>query len=312
MSDDQGLAFIVEDDEAGRADHILGQRYPDATRKRLAALFAEGAVRVDGKKAKKGAMVRAGQKMALARLPSAGSDLQAQPEALELALVHQDSELLIVIKPAGMPTHPLRAGELGTLANRLVARYPECQSIGDDPREAGLAHRLDIHTSGLLLAARSQETWLALRRAFAEGKVTKHYLAAVHDRPVSVECEEPLLQHGKRVRIDYAGLDAHTTWSEVDRNDNFALLRCNAHSGRMHQVRAHLAHCGSPIVGDTLYGGTAQEGYQGHFLHAAELSLHHPVTGALLEFEAPLPEIRARQLTSLGLQLKSSAPAPLR
>lgn len=306
MSDQEGLVILVGQDEAGRADHIVRLRFPEASRKRLAALFTEGGVRVDGKKAKKGSIVSAGQTITLARSPDSAADMQALPEALEVAVLHEDADLVVLVKAAGMPTHPLRARELGTLANRLVARYPECQEVGDDPREAGLAHRLDIHTSGLLVAARNQETWTQLRRAFAEGNVSKRYLAAVHDRPFGTECEEPLLQQGKRVQIDYAGLEAHTTWAEVDRNENYSLLRCEAHSGRMHQVRAHLAHCGSPIVGDSLYGGQDQDGFDGHFLHASELSFVHPTSGDQLSFEAPLPDERAKQLSQLGLSLTPS------
>ena len=301
MSGEEPLVIVVQADEAGRADHIVGLRFPNASRKRLAALFAEGQVRVDGKRAKKGHVVRAGQIITLGRSPDSSDDLQPLPEDAELVVVHQDRELLVIAKPAGMPTHPLRAKELGTLANRLVARYPECQGIGDDPREAGLAHRLDIHTSGLLVAARNHETWLALRRIFADGAVDKSYLAVVHERPIGVECEEPLLQQGKRVHVDYAGLEAHTSWIELDRNDQFALLSCQARTGRMHQVRAHLAHCGSPIVGDTLYGGVQLEGISGHFLHAAELSLVHPTTGATLALQTPLPPDRARWLAAQGL-----------
>jgi 23S rRNA pseudouridine1911/1915/1917 synthase len=302
MSDDS-LVIVVEADEAGRADHIVGLRFPDASRKRLASLFAEGLVRVDGKKAKKGHVVRAGQTIRLERAPDSAQDMHPLPTEGALVVVHEDSDLLVLSKPAGMPTHPLRAGEVGTLANLLVHVYPECVGVGEDPREAGLAHRLDIDTSGLLIAARNAETWDKLRRAFAEGAVKKSYLAVVHDRPIGVECEEPLLQQGKRVQVDYAGLDAHTSWTEIERNQSFALLRCQAHTGRMHQVRAHLAHCGSSIVGDTLYGGEVQEGFAGHFLHAAELSLAHPRTGEPLSLQAPLPEDRALWLQGQGLSL---------
>ncbi len=303
MSDGSPLLIVVEEGEAGRADHILGQHFPDASRKRLAALFLEGSVRVDGKKAKKGQVVGVGQRITLARSPETQEDLLAQAEDLELAVVYEDDDIVVLVKDAGMPTHPLKAGELGTLANRLVARFPECQSVGDDPREAGLAHRLDTHTSGLLVAGRSNEAWRELRRSFSEGRVQKVYVAAVQDRPFGVECEEPILQQGKRVTIDYAGLDAHTSWSELDRNEHHALLRCQAHTGRMHQVRAHLAHCGSPIVGDTLYGGQEQEGFPGHFLHASELNFPHPTSGEALHFEAALPAALESRLKALGLSL---------
>lgn len=306
MSDDS-LIFVVEEDEAGRADHVVGLRFPDASRKRLAALFAEGLVRVDGKKAKKGHVVRAGQTVRLDRSPESEEERKPLPEEGELEVVHEDSDLVVLAKAAGMPTHPLKAGELGTLANLLVHRYPECLQVGDDPREAGMAHRLDIDTSGLIIAARNPETWSSLRHTFASGGIEKSYLAVVHDRPFGTECEEPLLQQGKRVQIDYAGLDAHTSWSEIERNESFALLRCQAHTGRMHQVRAHLAHCGSAIVGDTLYGGQTQEGFAGHFLHAAELSFAHPLSGETLTLRAPLPADRSQWLEAQGLHIPEPA-----
>lgn len=297
----ESLQFVVAAGEAARVDQVVGARFPDASRKRLAALFADGHVRVDGKKVKKGQLIREGQRVELARAPLDDESFRVMPQAGPLDILYQDEHLLVVNKSAGIPSHPLLAGELDTVANSVVAEFPECALVGQDPREAGLAHRLDKHTSGLLLVARDQDTWQRLREDFAEGKIEKTYLAAVQARPIGRECEEPLLQHSKKVVIDYAGLEAHTSWQELARSDEFTLLRCHAHTGRMHQVRAHLAHCNSPIAGDTLYGGDAQEGLGGYFLHAATIAFSHPHSGQRLELQAELPADRAAWLRARAL-----------
>ena len=311
MSESESTTFsnplVFDAEYAGRVDKVVGEQFPDASRKRLAQLFADRQVRVDGKKVKKGHLVRPGQRIALDKAPVSDDELRAVPEDAPLHVLYEDEHLVAVVKAPGLPTYPLLAGETGTLANALVARYPECAAIGNDPREAGFAHRLDADTSGLLIAARTQECWLALRDAFADGKIQKTYLAVVEGRPIGVECEEALLQDGKRVRIDYAGLEAYTTWEELMRTDAFTLLSCQAHTGRMHQVRAHLAHCGSPIAGDTLYEGTEQEGLAGHFLHGSELHLVHPIIGKPMSLSAPLPEERALWLKAHGLKVPATA-----
>ncbi|MBL4635172.1 MAG: RluA family pseudouridine synthase [Kofleriaceae bacterium] len=295
--------FLVGPGEDGRVDLVVANQYPDASRKRIAKLFSDGAVRVDGKRVKKGAWVEEGQQIKLKSAPAENEDFRVVPESGDLEQIYKDEHIVVLNKPANMASYPLVAGELGTLANVLVSHFPECIGVGDDPREAGLAHRLDRNTSGLLIAARTAESWSALRAQFSAGKVEKHYLAVVHRRPVSQECEEPLLQRGKRVVIDYAGLEAHTSWTELARADDFTLLRCQAHTGRMHQIRAHLAACDSPIAGDTLYKGSEQEGLAGHFLHAEKISFVHPVSGEKLSFEAPLPDVRIAWLAKQGLAL---------
>ncbi len=293
--------LVFDAASAGRVDKLVGEQFPDASRKRLAQLFAERLVRVDGKKVKKGHQVRQGQRIALDRPPVSDEDLRAVPAEGALHVVYEDEHLVALVKPPGMPTYPLRAGEVGTLANLVVSKYPECARIGKDPREAGFAHRLDADTSGLLIAARTSDAWTALRAAFASGNIQKTYLAVVEGRPIGSECEVELLQDGKRVRVDYAGLEAYTTWEELVRTDAFTLLSCQAHTGRMHQVRAHLSHCGSPIAGDLLYEGTVQEGLSGHFLHGSELHLSHPVTNEPLSLKAPLPKERAAWLAKHDL-----------
>jgi 23S rRNA pseudouridine1911/1915/1917 synthase len=204
-----------------------------------------------------------------------------------------------------MPTHPLRPGERGTLANALVARFPECARVSDDPREGGVTHRLDRDTSGLVLAARTRAAWLALRHAFAGGAVVKEYLALVAGDPRERGVvDAPLIHVGKRVRVargrDLDAQRASTAYEVLARGPGVALVRATSSSGRMHQVRVHLLHAGHPIVGDALYDGPpAATGTHGHFLHASAVTFPHPLDGAPTTLRAPLPPDRAAALRTL-------------
>jgi 23S rRNA pseudouridine1911/1915/1917 synthase len=293
------VKVTVEPGEEGRVDKALARHFPDAGRRQLAALFEAGEVRVAGKRAKKGDRVVAGDVIELARTPVSGDALRPLPDpALVLDVLVERPDLVAVAKPAGVPSQPLRAGELGTIANALAARFPECAAIGPkaDPRDGGLVHRLDIGTSGVLVAARTEDAYRALREAFGSGAVAKEYLAIVDARPVSRECDAPLAQRGDHVAVDHTdGLPAHTAFVVERATAEHALVRCTASTGRMHQVRAHLAHVGSPITGDVRYGGKPLPGHDGFFLHAAKLVLRD------LAIEAPVPARFAAALAACGL-----------
>ncbi len=265
-------------------------------------------MRVDGKRAAKGTRVHAGAVVQVAHAPPRDEDKRpiAEPDA-PLSILHVDDELVAVDKPAGVATHPLRAGERGTLANALVARFPECALVADDAREGGVAHRLDVETSGVVLAARTPAAWQSLRHAFADGAVAKEYLALVAGVPPARGSVDAALVHaGKRVRVardsDLDRLPAHTDYELVARSRDgaFALVRARSSTGRMHQIRVHLAQLGHPLVGDALYGGPpAAAGTRGHFLHAAAVRFPHPTTGAPTRIEAPLPPDRAAALAAV-------------
>lgn len=288
--------------DAGRVDKALARHFPGASRRQLAELFDIGAVRIGTGKAKKGDRVAEGDVIELARPPMSGDDLRPLPDfAIALDIVLERAELVVIAKPAGIPSQPLRAGELGTVANAIVARFPECRAIGNDRtlRDGGLVHRLDIGTSGALIAARTADAYAALRAAFRTGQVHKTYLAIVDGRPVARECDAPLAQRGDHVVVDYAhGLAAQTAFVIERSSATHSLVRCSAHSGRMHQVRAHLAHVGSPIAGDTRYGGKPIADHPGFFLHAAALVT---TVGEGLNVEVPTPDRFARALAAVGL-----------
>lgn len=316
------MKITVAPEDAGRIDKALVRHFPGAGRRQLAELFDSGAVRVRGAKAKKGDRVTAGDVIELTRQPASGDDLRPQSDpsiALtdlgsadvrspasttqnRIDILLERADLIAVAKPAGIPSQPLRAGELGTVANAIVARFPECATIGTDDarRDGGLVHRLDIGTSGVLLAARTPNMYRVLREAFRARQVTKTYLALVDGRPVSSECDVPLSQRGDHVAVDYSnGLFAHTAFVVERATATHALVRCTAQTGRMHQIRAHLAHVGSPIAGDTRYGGKPIDDHVGFFLHAVTLAA--VLSGETLTVEAPIPDRFAHALAAVGL-----------
>ena len=269
-------------------------------------LIVDGRVSLDGRAThdvKKGVHLTAGQDVIveLAGNPSAG--VVPEPQT-PLQVLFCDAHLVAVNKPAGVPSHPLRSGEKGTLANALVARFPECAGAADDLREAGLGHRLDNGTSGVLLAARRHDVWLALRAALRAPGCEKHYLAEVVGAPAEARgsLAEPIGRHGRRGQRVLVGgqgrnpLPALTEWEVIERRPQSSLLRVRLHAGRAHQVRAHLASLGHPLVGDLLYG-QARAGAAAHALgatsirlHAESVSLRHPGSGEPLSIEAPAPD----------------------
>jgi 23S rRNA pseudouridine1911/1915/1917 synthase len=295
------VTVTVADGDEGRVDKALARHFPAAGRKQLAELFEDGGVRVRGKRAKKGDRVVAGDVIELTRTPVSGAALHpiADPDVALDVLVER-AELVAIAKPAGLPSQPLRAGERGTIANAIAARWPECATIGDDPRDGGLVHRLDIGTSGVLVAARTDAAYRDLRGAFGQGRVEKQYLAITCARPVSRECDAPLAQRGDHVRVDHTdGLPAYTQFILERATATHALVRCIAQTGRMHQVRAHLAHVGAPIAGDTLYGGKPVADHPGFFLHAPQLRV--PIGSEVLTIDAPQPARFTAALAALGL-----------
>lgn len=286
--------LIVSDELAGkRLDRYLADAL-GTSRQRVLEAIGAGCVRVDGRRVRKGDPVQPGQTIEAELLPAQAPPV-AQPE-LPLVVVYEDPDLVVVDKPSGWPTHPLVPGERGTLANALVARFPECVQAGLDVREGGVAHRLDTPTSGLVVAARNRPSWESLRRAFAERRVRKEYLAlaggVVEDR---VEVRAPIATSGagvaRTVVEDHPGArEAHTLVEVECRFGGWTLVRCTISTGVMHQIRVHLAHLGAPIVGDERYGGPTFPGLDRLFLHATRLGFAHPRTGVPLLFESPLPQ----------------------
>ncbi|HSP18887.1 MAG TPA: pseudouridine synthase, partial [Myxococcaceae bacterium] len=261
-----------------------------------------GAVRIGGRPPRKGDRTVAGARVEV-RLEAEDPRPVPQPE-LPLSVLHVDPQLVAVDKTDGMPSHPLQPGERGTVVNALVARYPECADASDDPREGGLVHRLDTLTSGVLLAARDAAAWRALRDAFTERRVEKVYLAVVTGPVADTgDIDLPLRHRGDHVEpaLGGGGREALTSFQVRARAGDAALLEVRIQTGVLHQIRAHLAAVGAPVLGDLAYGGRAHPGLDRFFLHAARLGWAHPISGARLEVSAPLPSPLPEVLAALGL-----------
>lgn len=273
-----------------RLDKFLVQNLPGLGRAAAKRLFEKGRVRVftegseRGRKASKGDVVAAGE---IIDIELSAEELSASalpdPDA-PLKVVLERPDLLVLEKPAGQPSAPLSAGERGTLANALLARYPEVEEIGFSPREPGLCHRLDTDTSGLLLAARTQQAFEVLSTALKEGRLDKRYrlVCEARDLPEEGSIEIPLAPHPKdRRRVypcihprdvaRYAPRPAHTSYKVLRVHGDLALVEVKAPKALRHQIRAHFAAIEHPLVGDLLYGGRAVEGLTRHALHACSI-----------------------------------------
>ena len=296
-------SLTVGGDAAGkRVDLFVGEQLK-LSRAKLKALFEAEKVRVAGRKAKKGLTVTEGQLVEVE--VELDEDLSVVPEpASPLSVLHVDEQLIFVDKPARQPVHPLEAGERGTVANALVARYPECMQAGADVRECGFCQRLDLETSGVLLAARDRQSWEAMREQISEGEADKRYLALVTG-PLADDGEIDLrLEHaGDHVRPSLSeGREARSSFQVAARSGEYSLVDVRIFTGVLHQVRAHLAAIGAPIVGDALYGGKVEPGLSRFWLHAATLTVKHPKSGKLLTVKAPLPEELQAVLKAHGLE----------
>ncbi len=294
--------LTVTADHAGhRLDAVVGERL-GLSRLKLKALFDGGHVRANGRRAKKGDLANAGDVLSV-ELPadSQGPVLVADPR-VPLVVLKEDERLIFVDKPSGVPVHPLEPGETGTLANALVARWPQLAQVGD-PKEAGLCHRLDIDTSGVVVVAKDVAAWQSLRAAFSEpGVVRKQYLALTCG-PLADEGEIDVgLEHaGDHVRpVLDGGRPAFTQFTVLARSGPYALVQVVITTGVLHQVRAHLAAVGAPLLGDGLYGGPVDAAFPRVCLHAAALAVPHPA-GGTLGAASPFPAELAAVAAHVGL-----------
>lgn len=290
-----------------RLDRMLAEAVAEFSRSYLQQLIEQGAVSLQGKPVLKPAhKVKVGDLLRLEMRPTLESQA-FRPEPMALQVVYEDEHLLVIDKPAGLVAHPAPGNWGGTLLNGLLAYSPACARV---PR-AGIVHRLDKDTSGLMVVAKTRSTMDALVGMIARREVQRQYQALAH-RPwqgrEQVSVEMPIGRDPRnRLRMavvdlaQHAGKPARTDVELLAGSDQVCMVRCTLHTGRTHQIRVHMAHLGHPLVADVLYGGHPALGMQRQALHAFRLAFVHPVQENWLEFLAPLPLDMQQALAVAGL-----------
>jgi 23S rRNA pseudouridine1911/1915/1917 synthase len=292
---------VADDDDGTRLDRFLVSVLPEHSRSRIQRLIKDGHVQVAGREAKSNQPVKAGQQVSV-EIPEP-ADAGLAPEALPLAIVYQDHDLVVVDKPAGMVVHPAAGHASGTLVNALLHWVDDLSGIGGEKRP-GIVHRLDRGTSGLMVAAKHDAAHEELARQFREREVEKEYVALVWgvvqagrriDTPIGRDPAD-------RKKMSTRARRSREAVTRIVRADHLhptlTLARVAIHTGRTHQIRVHLSAIGHPIVGDPLYGGIHRRvpgdlkpvtHLDRPFLHAARLAFKHPSDGRRMEFTSPLP-----------------------
>jgi 23S rRNA pseudouridine1911/1915/1917 synthase len=293
-----------------RLDQALARTLPQYSRARLQGWIEAGAVVVDGRRLRAKDKVLGGERIHIeARLEA---EEQVTPEVMPLEIVHKDRAVIVVNKPPGLVVHPGAGNARHTLQNALLALDPKLAVV---PR-AGLVHRLDKDTSGLLVVARTPEAHTALVAALAERQIERHYIALCTGVMTGGgTIDEPIGRHRSqrtRMAVRSDGRPSVTHYRVKKRFRAHTLVDVELESGRTHQIRVHFAHVGYPVVGDPVYGGRRRipagaspalaaelESFPRQALHAARLRLAHPLTGKDMEWNAPMPADMAHLLTVL-------------
>ncbi|MBI1952616.1 MAG: RluA family pseudouridine synthase [Candidatus Omnitrophica bacterium] len=275
---------------ADRLDRYLARLIPKSSRVQIQRWIADGRVQVNGKRVKPSHRIAPAEEILVEPPPPEISTLK--PEAIPLAVLYEDDQLLVVDKPAGLVVHPAPGHPTGTLVNALLGRGGKLSKMAGGFKP-GIVHRLDKDTSGLILVAKDDETHRALSEQFASGEVEKVYLALVKGSVAQDEGtieaaigRHPVKRQQMAVRED-TGRRAVTRYKVLKRLKGATLLELYPKTGRTHQLRVHLAHLGHPILGDARYG--LQAGLPRQFLHAHRLKFLHPAKNRWLTFTSPLP-----------------------
>lgn len=297
----RSLSAIVPDEAAGRRfDAVLAELFPDFSRSRLAGWIKSGDALLEGKPARPRDPVHGGEQVSLNA--ALGIRTEAQPQDIPLEILYEDDAVLVIDKPAGLVVHPGAGNPDGTLVNALLHRDPSLNVL---PR-AGIVHRLDKDTSGVMVVARTLPAQTRLVEMLSARDVHRQYLAIVSGALVSGGTADfPIDRHPRdrlRMTVREDGRDAVTHYRLRERFRAHTALECHLETGRTHQIRVHMQHLKHPIIGDPLYGGAlklpkaasdelvaALRGFKRQALHAEVLEFAHPVTGAAVRCEARVP-----------------------
>jgi len=308
--------FKAEEAAGERLDAALARRC-GISRARAQRLIEAGAALVDGRPAKASHRLKPGEEVAYGPPPPEPAPQGVEPEPMILDIVFEDDSLIVLDKPPGLVVHPGAGHRQGTLVHGLLHHAAELSAVGAAGRP-GIVHRLDKDTSGLLVVAKTPDALTRLAEQFKQGEVKKLYLALVLGVPEKAtgRIEAAIGRHPterQKMAVREGGRAAVTEWAVRERfGPSSALVEFRLHTGRTHQIRVHAARLGHPVAGDALYGGRRYGSLPGRaalrqalaasprqMLHATRLGFRHPLTGAPLEFEAPLPEDFAAVLSAL-------------
>jgi 23S rRNA pseudouridine1911/1915/1917 synthase len=298
-------AIVTPKQNGARLDRALGELFPEFSRSFLAKLIENGSVRVNGAAASKPSQrVETTQQLEIDVPPPASATLEAQE--LPLTILHEDEDLVVIDKPAGLVVHPGAGHADQTLVNALLFTVRDLSGIGGEIRP-GIVHRLDKDTSGVMVIAKNDATHRALTSAWNTDRVRKEYLALVYGTPAELRgtIDAPIARDPrdrKRMAVVSGGRRAITDYEVVERLRHASLIRCSLRTGRTHQIRVHLKHLGHPIIGDPVYSGPQWKGIPDkriqkaiagvgrQMLHAERIRFPHPRTGAVVTFTAPWPD----------------------
>jgi len=284
------VRFTIPVELAGlRLDQALARLLPEESRTRLARLIDDGHVTVDGAAAAPRLKLRSGEAVEVALVPRP-EELAYQPQEIALAIVHEDEHVLVIDKPAGLVVHPGSGNWEGTLLNALLHHAPNATRL---PR-AGIVHRLDKDTSGLLVVAKTEAAQQSLVRQLQARTVKRTYLAVARgviarDATVDAPIGRHPVQRTKMAVVD-SGKPAVTHYRVRERFAAHTFIECDLETGRTHQIRVHLASIGHPLEGDPAYAGKAPRLLARQALHAWRLGFVHPASGEAVRFESPLPQ----------------------
>ena len=306
---------VIDCRDAGeRLDQFLQRQMEDHSRSFLQKLIKEGSCLVNGKQVKSGYMLRAGDLVEW-EVP-VPKTLEILPEAIPLDILYEDDDLLVVNKPKGMVVHPAPGHTEGTLVNALLYHCEGRLSGINGVLRPGIVHRIDRDTTGSLIVCKNDRSHNSIAAQLAEHSIRRRYLALVRGgfRDDNGRIDAPIGRHPidrKKMCVSRSGgKNAVTNYRVLERFPSCTLIECALETGRTHQIRVHMASIGHPLLGDEVYG----DGYcpfpgvklEGQVLHAKTIGFIHPVTGAYLEFNAPLPDYFRDLLKRLGSRFVSS------
>jgi len=305
------IAEVPHEMAGMRLDQVLAELFSDYSRSKLQSWVKTGRVHVNGLLLKAKDKLDGGEAITLDA--EAEVVVSSEAEAIPLAIVYEDESLLIVNKPAGLVVHPAAGNWSGTLLNALLNHDRNLETL---PR-AGIVHRIDKETSGLLMVAKTLQAHNSLTQQLHDREITREYLAICKGRMTAGgSINAPIGRHPtdrKRYAVKESGKDAVTHYRVVQRFTHHTFVRLKLETGRTHQIRVHMAHMRYPLLGDPVYGGRFQmppdcterlahelRNFKRQSLHAAKLGLKHPVTDEYYEWEQPLPEDMASLLEALA------------